>query len=76
MAAKRTARGGAQPLAWLTRMRRYFEEAYAEMQRVTWPTREVVVRGTVVVVAVVVFLSLYIFVLDQIFVFLSQPFFR
>jgi preprotein translocase subunit SecE len=51
----------------LTGMRRYLQESWAELRKVAWPTRETVIRLTVLVVAVSLVIGIYIFVLDQIF---------
>jgi preprotein translocase SecE subunit len=51
----------------LTGIRRYLVESWAELKKVAWPTRETVIRLTVLVVAVSVAVGLYIFVLDRIF---------
>ena len=48
-------------------MRRYLVESWAELKKVAWPTRETVVRLTLLVVAVSVAVGVYIFVLDRIF---------
>jgi preprotein translocase subunit SecE len=48
-------------------MRRYLSESWAELKKVAWPTRETVVRLTLLVVAVSVVVGVYIFVLDRIF---------
>ena len=51
----------------VTGLRRYFQESWAELKKVAWPTRETVIRLTVLVVAVSFAIGVYIFVLDQIF---------
>jgi preprotein translocase SecE subunit len=51
----------------LTGIRRYLVESWAELKKVAWPTRETVVRLTLLVVAVSVAVGIYIFVLDRIF---------
>jgi preprotein translocase subunit SecE len=51
----------------LTGIRRYLVESWAELKKVAWPTRQTVIRLTVLVVAVSVAVGLYIFVLDRIF---------
>ena len=51
----------------LTGLRRYFQESWAELKKVAWPTRETVIRLTVLVVAVSFAIGVYIFVLDRIF---------
>jgi len=48
-------------------MRRYLTESWAELKKVAWPTRETVIRLTLLVVAVSVAVGIYIFVLDRIF---------
>ena len=51
----------------LTGMRNYLQESWAELKKVAWPTRETVVRLTLLVVAVSVVIGVYIYVLDRIF---------
>jgi preprotein translocase subunit SecE len=51
----------------LTGIRRYLVESWAELKKVAWPTRETVIRLTVLVIAVSVIVGIYIFVLDRIF---------
>ena len=51
----------------LTGIRRYLVESWAELKKVAWPTRETVVRLTVLVVGVSIVVGIYIFVLDSIF---------
>ena len=48
-------------------MRRYLSESWAELKKVAWPTRETVIRLTLLVVAVSVVIGVYIYVLDRIF---------
>ena len=51
----------------LTGLRRYFADSWAELKKVAWPTRETVIRLTILVVAVSIGVGIYIFVLDRIF---------
>ena len=51
----------------IQRIRRYVEESIAELKKVTWPTRETVIRLTLLVIAVSVAVGLYIAVLDRLF---------
>lgn len=44
---------------------RYFQEARAELVRVTWPTRAQVLEGTQVVLAFIVVMTLVLFALDH-----------
>jgi preprotein translocase subunit SecE len=51
----------------VTRIRRYFDEVWSELKKVSWPTREQVRTLTVLVFAISVVVGLYITVLDQVF---------
>ncbi len=51
----------------LTGLRRYLVESWAELKKVAWPTRETVIRLTLLVLAVSVAIGVYIYVLDRIF---------
>jgi preprotein translocase subunit SecE len=51
----------------LTGMRRYLNESWAELKKVTWPTRETVIRLTLLVIAVSFAVGAYIAVLDRLF---------
>jgi preprotein translocase subunit SecE len=49
------------------RLRRYFDEVWSELRKVSWPTRDQVRNLTVLVFAISFVVGLYITVLDQIF---------
>ena len=51
----------------MTRIRRYFDEVWSELRKVSWPTREQVRNLTVLVFAISLVIGLYITVLDQVF---------
>ena len=51
----------------MKRFRRYFEEVWSELKKVSWPTRDQVRNLTVLVFAISFVVGLYITVLDQIF---------
>ena len=51
----------------MKRLRRYFDEVWSELKKVSWPTREQVRTLTVLVFAISVVVGLYITVLDQVF---------
>jgi preprotein translocase SecE subunit len=51
----------------LTGMRRYLVESWAELKKVAWPTRETVIRLTLLVVGVSIAIGIYIYVLDRVF---------
>jgi preprotein translocase subunit SecE len=50
------------------RIRRYFDEVWSELKKVSWPTREQVRNLTVLVFAISIVVGLYITVLDRVFV--------
>ncbi len=52
----------------MKRLRRYFDEVWSELKKVSWPTREQVRNLTVLVFAISVVVGLYITVLDRIFI--------
>ncbi len=51
----------------MKRFRRYFDEVWSELKKVSWPTREQVRNLTVLVFAISFVIGLYITVLDQFF---------
>lgn len=46
---------------------RFAQEAWQELSKVTWPTRELVVRFTVLVLIISAVVALYIFGVDNLF---------
>ena len=52
----------------MKRIRRYFDEVWSELKKVSWPTREQVRNLTVLVFAISIVVGLYITVLDRVFV--------
>jgi preprotein translocase subunit SecE len=51
----------------VTRIRRYFDEVWSELRKVSWPTREHVRNLTVLVFAISLVIGVYVAVLDSIF---------
>ena len=51
----------------MTRIRRYFDEVWSELRKVSWPTREHVRNLTVLVFAISLVVGIYIAFLDAIF---------
>jgi preprotein translocase subunit SecE len=49
------------------RLRRYFDEVWSELKKVSWPTGEQVRNLTVLVFAISLVVGVYITVLDRIF---------
>ena len=51
----------------MTRIRRYLDEVWSELKKVSWPTRDQVRNLTVLVFAISISVGLYITVLDSVF---------
>jgi preprotein translocase subunit SecE len=51
----------------VSRLRRFIDEAWSELKKVTWPTREQTRNLTVLVFAISLVVGLYITVLDAVF---------
>ena len=51
----------------MTRIRRYFDEVWSELRKVSWPTREQVRNLTVLVFAISLVVGIYISILDVFF---------
>jgi preprotein translocase subunit SecE len=51
----------------VTRFRRYFDEVFSELRKVSWPTREHVRNLTVLVFAISLVVGIYITILDSFF---------
>ena len=67
VAVARTGRGA--------RVKGFFRDAWLELQKVIWPTREEVTKMTGLVVAVVLVVGLFIFFWDKILVEITRPLF-
>ena len=51
----------------MSRIRRYLDEVWSELKKVSWPTRDQVRNLTVLVFAISVVVGLYITALDTVF---------
>ena len=51
----------------MKRLRRYFDEVWSELRKVSWPTREQVRNLTVLVFAISLVVGIYITILDGVF---------
>ena len=51
-------------MEFLNRIQQFFKEVAAEFRRVNWPSRAEVARSTVVVLAVVIVLAVYLGAVD------------
>ncbi len=45
----------------------FAQECWSELQKVTWPDRDTIVRLTVIVIAISVLIAVYIFLFDNLF---------
>jgi len=54
----------------------FFRDAWLELQKVIWPSREDVAKMTGLVVAVVVIVGTFIFLWDRVLVVLTRPLFQ
>jgi preprotein translocase SecE subunit len=45
----------------------FAQECWSELQKVTWPSRETVVRLTIIVILISALISVYIFAFDNLF---------
>ncbi len=54
----------------MTRIRRYFDEVWSELRKVSWPNREQVRNLTVLVFAISLVVGIYITILDGVFQYL------
>ncbi len=68
-AARPAARRGPSPVERATR---YLREVRAELNRVTWPSRQELIASTVVVLVVVGVMAAYLGVWDALFTWLFQ----
>ena len=51
----------------MTRLRRYFNEVWSELRKVSWPTRDQVRNLTVLVFVISFVVGVYITILDTVF---------
>ena len=56
----------AQP-GWMDQFREFIKDVRVEFGRVSWPTRDELRDSTMVVIVMVLLISMYLFVWDQIF---------
>ena len=57
----------SKPKQWWLTMREFFRDTNAEMQKVSWPSRNEVVGTTVVVIAATILFALYLWGCDLLF---------
>jgi preprotein translocase subunit SecE len=49
---------------WLKKIIRFFQESYAELKKVTWPTREEVASNTKIVLVSVILIAIALGIVD------------
>jgi len=52
----------------------YLKDTAAEMKHVTWPTRQQSINYTLLVIGISVFVALFMYIFDEIFLVLLQKF--
>ena len=55
---------------WYKRFVAFLKDVWAELKRVTWPSKNEVINTTVVVLAATIFFGFYLFFMDVIFAWL------
>ena len=61
---------------WVSTIRSFLQEAWAEFHRVQWPSRTEVRAATLVVVSLVTIVALYLFLVDWVLSWLLQAILR
>lgn len=51
----------------MEKITQFLREAYGEMKKVSWPTREQTIQYTVLVVSISIFVAIFLGVLDYMF---------
>lgn len=73
-AAEERRASGARPGRW-GRVKVFFRDAWLELRKVIWPSREDVLKMTGLVVAVVLIVGVFIYVWDRVLVQITRPLF-
>ncbi|UCH36839.1 MAG: preprotein translocase subunit SecE [Armatimonadota bacterium] len=58
-----------------TRIKQFLVEAWLELRKVLWPSKEEAMRFTMVVLGVILVVALFIYVCDKVLTLLSEPLF-
>ncbi len=51
----------------MEKIKNYIKESYAEMKKVTWPSKKETYQYTLLVIAISISVAIFLFSLDQIF---------
>jgi len=54
-------------MASLTSIRKYMREVQVEAKKVVWPERKEAIQATIMVLAMVIFLAIFLWAVDSIF---------
>ncbi|MEN3185368.1 MAG: preprotein translocase subunit SecE [Atribacterota bacterium] len=63
-------------IKWFRSLKGYFQEAWYELKKVTWPTRKELWNSTVTVVVVIVVIGVFLGVVDLLLTFLMGAYLR
>lgn len=55
---------GKEKINYAVAIRNFFNEVFAEAKKIVWPSRETLVQSTMVVLAVIMVLSIYMAIAD------------
>ena len=73
--SKKSATGAQRPSVPL-RIKQFLVEAWLELQKVLWPTKQEAIRFTVVVLGVILVVAVFIYIIDIALSQLSGPLFN
>lgn len=52
---------------FFARLKKYFKDTKSELKKVTWPSKEQLKRNTVVIIAFIIMIGLFLFAFDILF---------
>ena len=58
------------------RISRFFKEVKSELKKVVWPSKKQIIKNTLVVIAAVVIVGIFIWALDLLFAFCLEKFIK
>ena len=58
--------GETDPMGWIDQLREYRKDVWAESAKVSWPSRNELRDSTLVVIATVVILTVFVYLVDGI----------
>ena len=75
-AVSKKGTAGAQRVPLLTRIRQFLLEAWFELRKVLWPSKQEAIRFTLVVLGVIAAVAMFIYICDLLLSQLSGPLFN